>query len=277
MSKITDPAETYSGLSDLADAQARLGDIEAALNSALSIGEGKSSAAEDLTDGQPWALIRIAMEQKEAGNLVGARETLRLAYESVRKHPKMRGPSGRLFQVAEMQIQLDDLDGALRSVAAVERGRKAETLASIGLAQAITGETEKARSTLKAALQDAEFAREHPPGPEIVFRPPPKGTSLPLEQIRRLAMVQGTAGQIEKALETARSIPDPSWKRWALTDIVLSRAKAGDLPTVLRLALSYQSPEERRQALENLADGLSARLDLEKVLIHADRGNRHGE
>jgi tetratricopeptide (TPR) repeat protein len=274
LSQVRDPDNRWPGEIDLASAQARMGDAEAARKTALAIGEGVSGVHDDLTTGQPYALLLVARGQKEAGDLGGARETLRLAYESVRNHPKMSGPSLRLIHIAETQAQIGDLDGALQSAAATGRGGKAETLASIGLAQAIAGETEAARGTLQAALEDARFAREHPPGPEIDFSPPVIGTSPSYDRVRRLAMIQAMTGDVEKAQVTARSIPDPSWKRWALAAIVQSRAKAGDLSESLRLARSLEAPEDRRDAFENLADGLSARLGLEEAYAEADRGSR---
>ena len=69
--------EKYLGLSDLAVAQARLGDIQAARQSALSIGVGPSRAEDDMTDGQPFALLRVATVQLEGGDTAGARTDTR--------------------------------------------------------------------------------------------------------------------------------------------------------------------------------------------------------
>jgi tetratricopeptide (TPR) repeat protein len=274
MSQIKDPAKRQSGDIELADAQARLGDFEAARKSALNVGEGVSSIQGDMTINQPYALLVVAMRQKEAGDLPDARETLRLAYESVRKHPKMSGRSGRLWQVAEAQAQLGDLDGALRSAVAIERGRKAEALSWIALAQAVAGRAEAARGTFKEALEDAQLAQKHPPRPEIDLGPGANGPSPSLEQNLRLAVVQGAAGHVDEALKTAGSIPDPSWKRRALSDIVQGRARAADLAEALRLARSFELPDERRDALEKVADGLSTRLGLEEDINKADRRNQ---
>src|SRR4051812_34572436 len=49
--KLTYASHTYGGLSELADAQARLGDYPAARKSALSIGQGPTATGYDPSDG----------------------------------------------------------------------------------------------------------------------------------------------------------------------------------------------------------------------------------
>ena len=155
--QLKDPSYTYFALSDLAKAQARLGDIQSARKSALAIGAGRSlmKGAQNMTDGQPYALLCVAIAELKAGDDPGARETLRLGYESVQRHPSMRGDSGRLQQVARGQVAAGDMEGVLRSANAIERGEKSEILAWIAWAQAVTGPSEPARETMKAALEDA--------------------------------------------------------------------------------------------------------------------------
>jgi RNA polymerase sigma factor (sigma-70 family) len=263
---IKDAARTSFVLGDLADAQARLGDIEAARRSALAIGEGHRPAGDDMTNNQPYALLRVAMTQKEAGDLAGARETLRLAYESVHKHPKMSGASGRLFQVASGQVAVGDIDGAIRSAAGIEKGQKAETLGTIALAQAIAGRVEEAWATLKQAIEDAQYGREHSPASQVTPPSGPGFKTMPASDKRAvvLAMLQSMAGELDQALATARSIGDENWKRWALGAVVKSRAQAGDLREALRLSRGLESPDDRRASLEALATGLSDRLELER-------------
>jgi hypothetical protein len=76
--------------------------------------------------------------------------------------------------------------------------------------------------------------------------------------------MQATSGDVEKALTTAKSIPEGVWKQWALADVVQSRALAGDPFQALSLTRRMESATDRRAALEHLADGLSHRLDLEQ-------------
>jgi len=256
MSQLKDPVRTYSCLSDLAEAQARHGDYKAARQSALAIGERKVSPPYDMTDGQPYALLRVAIEQKKAGDLAGARETLRLGYESVRKHSKMRGPSDRLSQIAGAQLFVGDLEGALRSAEAIDRGEKSEILAQVAWAQAVIGQPEQARETMLKALDDASLA----PADGRAIRP-----SVTFDQDRRLARLQATAGYVDTALETTRSIEDPLCRKMGLAAIVESLAAAGDPLKALDLARSLEAADDRREALEYLAAGLSIRMELESV------------
>jgi hypothetical protein len=260
LDQIKDPAQTYFVLSDLAVAQARLGDFQAARRSAMAIGEPPSSGAYDVAGGQPYALLRIAMRQKEAGDLAGARENLRLGYESVRKHPKMREPSGRLLRIADAQILVGDLEGATRSVEAVKQGERAEVLARIALALAVSGQAEQARNTMDKTLRDAGLDPDDgkPTRPTVTYAPD-----------REIAKLQAMAGLVDAALATARSIRDPFYRRLGLAGVVQSRAQAGDPLDALRLASGLESPDDRRMALERLAFGLSARLDLESPRYQA--------
>ena len=70
-------------------------------------------------------------------------------------------------------------------------------------------------------------------------------------------MIQGMAGDLDKALATAGSIPDAAWRRWGLAMVVQSRAQAGDIPEALDLARGFREADDRRMALEHLAEGLS--------------------
>ncbi len=156
--------ETYFGLSDLAEAQARIGDVEAAKRSARAIGEGPSRFNYDMTDGQPYALVRVAGVQRQAGDTAGARETLHNGFRSVSDHPQMRGRDGRYLQIASGQIANGDIDGAVRSVEAMA-GKRPEILASIAHAQAAAGDRTASQATFARALADAGLSVEVPPSP----------------------------------------------------------------------------------------------------------------
>jgi hypothetical protein len=241
--------ETYSGLSDLAEAQARLGDVEAAKRSAKAIGERPSRArvAYDMTDGQPYALLRVAKVQREAGDTAGARETLRDGFRSVSEHPKMRGRDGRYLQIAHGQFVAGDLDGAARTVGAMEEYRS-EILASLARAHAAGGDDAAARTAFARALIDARRTAQEP---------------LNLGPRSHLAMIQAMAGDVPGALKTVRSIGDELYERSALLNVVSARAMAGDVAGALRLCLDEsKTPDEPRSALEGLGQGVESRLSL---------------
>ncbi|MHB1561482.1 MAG: sigma-70 family RNA polymerase sigma factor [Isosphaeraceae bacterium] len=243
--------ERYFGLSDLAEAQARLGDIEAARRSAGAAGLGPSRGNYDMTDGQPYAFIRVASVQHEAGDIAGARETLRLAFRSISEHPKMQGRDGRCFQVAEDQIANGDLEGAARSVEAMEKAR-GEALAALARAYAARGDEAAARTTFARALIEARRTAQNPPGPDPAFAR------------MRLAQVQAMAGDVAGALRIMRSSDDPNHQRYALYQIVSARATAGDVAGALRLCIEEsKTPVDRRGALLEMGHGLETRLTLE--------------
>jgi hypothetical protein len=258
LEKIKDSKDTYFALSDLAQAQAWLGDYHAARKSALAIGLGGPYLTYDATDGQPYALLRVAIVQMRAGDIAGARETLRLGYECVRKYPTMRIPSERLDQIAQGQIGAGDMQGALMSAMGMKPGERWATLARIAQAQAIAGLPEQARETMSQALDDAGL---DPDG--RVNRPasPPPGPRRPQYIMGKIAEVQAMAGRTDAALTTARGIKDQGFRGAGLERIVESRARAGELAEALRLTRELDS---RRAGLEQFADGLSERLELEQ-------------
>ncbi len=203
--------ETYHGLSDLAEAQARLGDVDAARRSARAIGEKPSRAGYDMTDGQPFALIRVARVQHEAGDIAGAIATLRDAFRTVSDHPQMRFRDGRYLQVAHAQIANGDTEGAVRSIDAMEKDRH-EPLAALARAYAAAGDEPDARAAFARALADPGLSVKDPPG-----------------QGPELAEIQAMAGDVPGALKTVRSIGDQNSQSFALQKVVSARATAGDV------------------------------------------------
>src|SRR5262249_32646225 len=100
-----------SSLIDMASALAKTGDFERAMREARLIGEGPSHAEYDMRDGKPYAMLLIAIQQREARDRDGARTTLREAYETAKPLTESRGKSGRLQQVAAGMISIGDLAG----------------------------------------------------------------------------------------------------------------------------------------------------------------------
>ncbi len=255
---------TYFGLSDLAEAQARIGEVDAARRSARRIGEGPARDPVDSTDGQPYTLTRVALVQRTAGDLAGARETLRDGFRSIGDHPAMRGADGRYHQVALAQLVIGDLDGAQRSIEAMKAGRSGP-LSALARAQASTGRVAEAGTTLARAIEEA--GRE-------VANPPPRDPSLPksllgvenIPAVVRMAYaeIRATAGDVAGAVRTLGSIEESDYRRFALGKIVGARALAGDLAGAVRLGLDLsRTPEERRTALEGVGEGLQGRFALD--------------
>ena len=271
LAKLKSADETYFGKSDLAEAQARLGDVEAgdiaaAKRSALTIGEGPSRSGYDITDGQAYALIRVAGVQHEAGDLAGAKETLRDAFRSVRDHLLMRGRDGRFGQIVEAQLTNGDIDGAVRSVAAMKE-KKAESLAWIARAQAAAGQNVAAHATFASALADAGLSVKNPrPLAPEVANIPGIFPNMPAVARMGLAEIEAMAGDVTGALKTFRSIDEQNYHRFALQRVVSARATAGDVAGALRLCLEEpKTQEERLSALEGLGEGVDMRLSLKTL------------
>ena len=266
MAGITSADRKYTGLGDLAEAQALIGDLEAAKGSARSIGEGPTRADYDMTDGQPYAMLRVAGVQRKAGQVEAARETVREAYRMVVDHPKMRGPEGRLLQVVMGQIVGGDLEGALRSAGSMPEGRRAETLAMIARSLAIAGRGEEARKTIDRALGDARTNLKVPPAPDPGVVPSARAKPFPPDTatIMRLAEIQAMAGDTVEALKSLGTIDDENDRRTALEQVVSARAAAGDVKGALDMAVkNAKTPGERRSALEAVGQGVEIRLLLE--------------
>jgi RNA polymerase sigma factor (sigma-70 family) len=270
LAKLKFAEETDSGLSDLAEAQARLGDLAGAKRSAMAIGVGPTRFGHDMSDGQPYALSRVARVQREAGDIAGAKETLRDAFRSVRDHPTMRGRDGRFSQIAQGQIANGDIDGALQSVSAMKE-ISSQVLAFIGRAQAASGALADARATFARALGDAGRSAFEPPAPNPKLAKPP-GVSPKMSRTERtnLAEIQAIAGDVAGALKTLRSDDDEFFRRYALQKVVSARATAGDVAGALQLCLDEsKTPAERRAALEGLAQGVDTRLSLKSLELRA--------
>jgi RNA polymerase sigma factor (sigma-70 family) len=239
--------QAYFALGDLAEAQAAIGDVEEARRSARAIGEGPSGVSYDMTDGQPYALLRVADVQRRAGDVVGARQTLGDGFRRVFDSPKMRIRDDRYEQIALGQLAAGDLEAAFRTVEAMKVDRS-ETLALVALAQSAAGRP-AAGATFALALKEAGV----PDGPAR--------TTQAASAKARLAKIRATAGDVAGALEALRSIEETPYRCSALSGVASARARAGDPAGAMKLALAEaRTPEERRAALEGIAGGVDARL-----------------
>ncbi len=266
LARMNSVREGYMGLSGLAEAQARVGDVEAARQSARAIGVGINSDGYDMTDGQPYAFIRVASVQRQAGDTAGARETLREAYRAVRDNPKMRGRDGRYGQVARGQVANGDIGDATITVGAMS-GQRSDSLAFLALAQAAAGEHGTASRTFARALEDAGLTVKNPPSPNPEFAGKWRvSQNMPAQARMQLAKIQAMAGDVPGALVTVRSIDDQNYRRSALGAVVTARATAGDVANALRLCLDEpMTPEQRLSALQGLGDGVRTRLSLKSL------------
>ena len=280
------------GLADLAEAQARVGDIEGARRSARAIGVGPNRGRFDMTPERATALQRAAGARRDAGDLAGARALLLDSFRLVDEHAPWRGRDGVYRQAIAAQLDADDLAGALRSVAAMAEPDP-DLLATIARAQAAAGQDEIARASFRRAITAASRAVEtaradterlveagafgftvaHAVGEEPQV--PPDDVPLPILELPAnltregtksstrsvQAEVQAMAGDVAAAVAARRSIRDTYFRDYSLQRIVAARATAGDVAGALDLALGEaKGPGERRMALVGLAEGVAARL-----------------
>jgi hypothetical protein len=252
------------GLIDLAEAQALIGNFEGAKSSARSIGEGPTPLDIDTTDGRPYAMILIAIVQREVGHSEAARETLREAYRMVIEHPKMLDSEGRLFDVARQQVSSGDLEGALRSAESMPEWRRAEILAMVARSLAIAGKAEDAGPTIARALTAArsDVTATSEAKPAAVPRMGPFTAAA--YSIIKLAEIQAMAGDLAGSQTTLRSIEDERSRKYALERVVAARAASGDVKGALDLAIKEaRNDRDRAVALRGLAQGVETRLSLE--------------
>jgi tetratricopeptide (TPR) repeat protein len=266
LAKIEWVDETYFGWSDLAFAQARLGDFTEAKRSARKIGEGRSRVRHDMTDGQPYALFRIAGVQHDSGDITGAKITLRQAVFIVRDHRAMRSRDGRLSQILMAQIANGDIEVGVATLGLMEEPQ-VHTLAQLARAQAAVGQHSAALKTFARALSAAGLAIKTPIPPDFSLTNLPEvDRKMSLDDRVKVAEIEAMAGNVGAALKTVRSDQEKGYQQNALNKIVSARATAGDLAGALRLCLEEcKTPENRLAALEGLARGVEWRFSLKEL------------
>jgi tetratricopeptide (TPR) repeat protein len=266
LAKIESADQTYFAWSDVALAQARLGDFAEAKRSARKIGAGRSRSGNDMTDGQPYALCRIAAVQHDSGDITGAKITLRQAVFIVRDHRAMSSRDSRLSQILMAQIANGDIDVGVATLGLMEEPQ-AHTLAQLARAQAAVGEHSAALKTFARALEAAGLAIKTPIPPDFsVTNLPEVDRKMSLDDRVLVAEIEAMAGNVVAALKTVRSDQEKGYQQNALHKIVSARATAGDVAGALRLCLEEcKTPENRLAALEGLARGVEWRFSLKEL------------
>lgn len=249
-------------LIDIAWALARIGDFEGGMRAARLVGEGPTRVDYDMRDGKPYAMLLVALEQRKAGDLEGARQNLREAYETTKSIDESRGKSGRLEQVASGMIGVGDLEGARRCVEDMKPGSRYETLAEIARAQTRAGDREGGMGTFRQALDDASSRRDHPARPEMELvksdrRKEPDVDRWNAQVDRDVATIQAMMGDVEAARKTAESIGDERWRAIALYEVAQAQAAAGDAAGALAWARALNLPPTRQSPLAGIIEGVS--------------------
>jgi beta-lactamase regulating signal transducer with metallopeptidase domain/tetratricopeptide (TPR) repeat protein len=223
------PGVRGHGRESIAEAQAKLGDFDAALGNARRIDEGDPFLTLPYL---PVALIAIAKAQAAAGRHDDARALLREALEkSTERHDV--GGAGCAQSVAEAQAEIGDLEGATRSLEAIGDDFPSwKATAWIAIAEARVKANDRAAA--EAALrQAAEAADRIGPRADIGNFDAAWHRSI---AYRRIAETQAKLGDFDAALRTLRDRVGDEFSERAngLNEVVDLQIAAGDLKGALR-------------------------------------------
>ena len=192
----------------------------------------------------------------------------------------MRGPEGRLAQVASSQVVCGDIEGALRSAESMPEGRRAMTLAMVARAQAMAGKSEEARKTIDRALADAGVNVQAPPAPnpEILVSDKVKPYPPSAVAMMQLAEIQAMAGDSAAALKSLSTLNEETYRGRALEQVVAARAAAGDVEGALDLATKdAKTVAERRAAFAGRGSNGVETSPMARVASQGGRVDSWGE
>ena len=208
----SDPARSHAFMR-IAGARAKLGDLNAAL---AVIGLIRK-------DWKPVTQNEVATAQAKMGDFTAATATAHSIGDD-----DWRDIS--LIEIAKEQANISDFTAALTTATSIsnQRGNSFIALRYIALKQAETGDKQAASSTLKLPIAQLSLINEE---------------FIKANRSEEIASALGDIGDFDAALKLARAITNEELKRFALSRIALSQAKAGHvestratLDEVLRLA-----------------------------------------
>ncbi|MGO9466313.1 MAG: M56 family metallopeptidase [Isosphaeraceae bacterium] len=252
----------------IAGMQAEAGNRSAAT---ATLGEAESLARSITSEDQKLiAQIAIAKKGVACGRRDSARAIVAEAIPLALSQPEPRR-SRVLTMIAEAQVQTDDANAALRTIEAIrdypglEKARALSTLArhydERGDAKRSEELTRRAMTCLEAkapekplpgkVLNVSGFARDTFVDFDLELKPP-------IIAIHRTLMLQGfraRRGEIEAAIREAGAVP-PAGRDHALSQLVGSLARNGDIARAMDLAESIKSPNSRMQAFVALAGAI---------------------
>jgi RNA polymerase sigma factor (sigma-70 family) len=280
--------EWTSGLTSVAAAQVRLGDLEEALKTAGTLGDNQDNCleviaaaqagmgdiagavriAKPIKQGDPRAdaLAAIALAQVKAGDLKAARSTLdevRALAANIQKVQRSRRPPPGVFQppnfrlghlwarISHIQLLLGDRDGALQTANSLESDyAKAQAFIEMGRNRITAGKQTEAREMFLAA---SKAGRQIIPDLDSRGRVMRSGKDSTL---RVIAWEQAKAGDVEEALKTAETISTAHELDTALGGIAPAQAKAGDMKGALETLGRIKDETWKAAALEGVAEKL---------------------
>ncbi|MBI3810365.1 MAG: hypothetical protein HY284_07925 [Nitrospirae bacterium] len=219
------PPSRVKALIATAEAQAQIGDVPGAIETAGAIAEEKIKAQ---------ALRGIAVARAEKGDRDGALQTA-----AGIRDPYLKAGALRRIAVAppilkDRAAALDILKQALDSAGAIQgENEKADALGGITMAFLAAGDVKGAFRTV--ALIESAFVGK--PLPEVA-------ATTRSEVLRAIAVAQAQAGDSPRALQTTENIATPYMQASALAEIAVAQAERGDriaAEATLRRALQVSS------------------------------------
>jgi tetratricopeptide (TPR) repeat protein len=271
---IEDRSDRKAALRWLARLQAKLGDIEGALDTAEQMGrdpailreiattsamngdvEGAFQIVESLSREIPKivAFQGIALVQAGSGDIEGALETIQLIEDdgqdgSLRKAGSLALIAAVQASSGQMEASSGTFELALRSVESLQpdypSSFRAGALANIASVQAQVGFDADASSTLDLALQVALSIEEV------------GGPMGRISGLYPIAIAQATIGDLEGALRTADAILQEEGHGFPLEELAVLRVRAGDEEGAVAWAVEQPSPVVRSIALLRVAQVL---------------------
>jgi hypothetical protein len=262
---------------EIAEAHARLGDLDAALRTAAGL--DRESAREQI-------LLLVAAQQASAGDLPGARKVL-AAMTTDQK-------DDALAAIAGAQARAGDLKAALATADKLRHQplSRASALEDIARAQAKAGDRDAAARSLQEALEldVATLAEEDQKnaararlavaragigdvrGALEAAAALPGGDADREDTVRQIALEQARAGDTRGALQTVETVKDLTRRAGALADLAAARAEAGDGQAAAAAADRAAEAAARVEDRSNRAD-LLAEIAAVRSRLHAQAGD----
>ncbi|MDB5351379.1 MAG: polymerase sigma factor, sigma-70 family [Planctomycetota bacterium] len=266
------------GRRQIAMAQARVGDIDGALETIENEPRGYDSLAN--------VLSTIAEAQIEAGRRDAGVATLKRAYEAAVAAQFNEYKYVQFQHVALGQMKAGDFAGAVRSVEAMGSNHATDQvsyLMQIARHQEKAGDADGAAQTRARARAVAEARRKEPVEqtiPANLMVTDGKGNEINdkhMPALRedygrgQLAQIAAALGERDEARRLADQVRNPDLKRWAQAEVPASLAASGDVAGALEATNRLESPQARLQAFSRIASALANRANATDASIRSIR------
>lgn len=253
--RIATALKAPGALVSVATARAKAGDLEGAFRTAALIKKynHKKSSQNFLS----FALRGIAAAQAGNGDLVGALQTAFTIEGDVLKEYALR-------DIAVAQARAGDVTGALQTASTIQGdSAKSHTmLIAIAEAQAKAGDRAAAARTFEQAFQS------------LVNGPMPPGRVD--DVLVEIAAAQVRAADLKGALRTAALIKTYTQKSVALRGIAAAQARVGDVTAALRTADDIEHDGTRIETLKDIAAAQARAGQVNSALAMAKKKWRFG-